>query len=139
MSGPAKPDKSKLRACMLCAIVKVRNAGSRHAARGPKTPLRLFQTAAQFKRDGCDNCEDLLHYRGSSANVQQCTTDRFEGLIGLFQPEQSWAARNLSMDKFARGMYAVRIIGRLPEEVEDSLRDQGITVIPRDGSSATEA
>ena len=76
-----------------------------------------------------------MRYRGSSSAVQSCTTEKFEGVIGVFQPEHSWAARNLSIDKFAKGMYAVRVIGRLPEEVEDKLRDEGIAVFPRDGST----
>ncbi|KAI9007703.1 transcription initiation protein spt4 [Hyaloraphidium curvatum] len=114
-AAPGVPkERAKLRACMLCGLLK---------------------TAAQFKRDGCDNCEELLHYRGSSSSVQSCTTDKFEGMIGLFQPDNSWAARNLNIEKFVRGMYAVRVVGRLPEDIEDRLRDEGYVVYPRDGST----
>ena len=141
----AMSEKSRLRACMLCGLIKVSRGLSRGSDKdGPREPTRSFpsllvarppQSGAQFKSAGCDNCEQLLHYKNSSSTVQACTTDKFEGTIGIFQPENSWAARNLSVDKFAKGVYAIRVIGRLPEDVEERLRDEGFAVFARDGSS----
>jgi transcription elongation factor SPT4 len=42
-------DKRKLRACMLCSLIK---------------------THGQFRKDGCDNCDEILKLRGSGDRVQ---------------------------------------------------------------------
>lgn len=39
------------------------------------------------------------------------------------------------IDKFTRGIYAVRVSGRIPDDVEDELDRRGITYRPRDGSA----
>lgn len=38
------------------------------------------------------------------------------------------------IDKFTRGIYAIRVYGRIPEDVEDDLARRGIPYRPRDGS-----
>ena len=38
------------------------------------------------------------------------------------------------IDKFTRGVYAIRVYGRIPEDVEDDLERKGIVYRPRDGS-----
>ena len=88
----------QLRACLICSLVK---------------------QIDQFDRDGCDNCERFLKLRGNRYNqnifffllelieknlfilifiwncnfrdmVIECTSNSFEGLIGMMTPEQSW-------------------------------------------------
>lgn len=69
----------KLRACMICGLVK---------------------TFEQFNRNECENCKVYL----SAADfVESCTTTNFEGLISLMKPESSWVAKwqRTSMFKFS--------------------------------------
>ncbi|KAI8366716.1 transcription initiation protein spt4 [Radiomyces spectabilis] len=113
MSGVLPPDKKQLRACLLCSLVK---------------------NAAQFRQSGCENCEDLLGMRGSMDRVAECTSSKFEGVIAMMQPQDSWVARWQRIEKFTRGVYAIRVYGRLPEDAEDDLERRGIYYRPRDGS-----
>lgn len=39
-----------------------------------------------------------------------------------------------SIDKFQKGVYAIVVYGRVPEDVEDDLERRGVTYRPRDGS-----
>ncbi|KAI8904457.1 Spt4/RpoE2 zinc finger-domain-containing protein [Gorgonomyces haynaldii] len=105
-------DKKKLRACMLCSLVK---------------------KETQFKEDGCDNCEQVLHLQDDPEKIQECTSAQFDGVIGLVN-QRGWVAKWQRIDKFKRGLYAIRVTGRLPIEVEESLMDRGIKYRPRDGS-----
>jgi len=34
--------------------------------------------------------------------------------------------------KYVRGMYAARVIGRIPEEIDDDIKARGMTYRPRD-------
>jgi hypothetical protein len=34
--------------------------------------------------------------------------------------------------KYVRGMYAARVIGRIPEEIDDDIKSRGMTYRPRD-------
>ncbi|KAJ3096549.1 transcription elongation factor spt4 [Phlyctochytrium planicorne] len=110
------PDSSKKswRACLNCGMIK---------------------TKEQFRRDGCDNCEEILQLKGSSAHVQECTSTQFEGVIALMTPPGSWVAKWQRCDKFQKGLYAMRISGRLPEDVIEDMREKGFTYRPRDGSA----
>lgn len=38
------------------------------------------------------------------------------------------------IDKFQKGVYAIVVSGRVPEDVEDELDRRGVTYRPRDGS-----
>jgi len=38
------------------------------------------------------------------------------------------------LDKFQKGVYAIVVYGRVPEDVEDDLERRGVTYRPRDGS-----
>ena len=71
----------------------------------------MVKTLDQFDRDGCDNCERFLKYRGNRFvtfrhhvtflwnnpmistfrdMVIECTSASFDGLIGMMNPDQSW-------------------------------------------------
>ena len=110
---PIDKDKRKLRACLLCSLIK---------------------SQAQFRKDGCNNCDEVLGLKGSMDRILDCTSANFEGVISVMKPELSWVSRWQRVDKFSKGLYAMRISGRLPVEIEEELLDKGIKYRPRDGS-----
>ncbi|KAI9837538.1 MAG: Transcription elongation factor SPT4 [Sarea resinae] len=103
-----------LRACMVCSIV---------------------QLQARFLREGCPNCETFLSLAGSAENIQYCTSQVFEGLITLADPAQSWVARWQRLDGYVGGVYAVKVVGQLPDEAVLEAERAGVKYIPRDGSA----
>lgn len=71
--------------------------------------------------------------------VQDCTSGVFEGLITLSDPEKSWVAKWQRIDKYVKGLYAVKVSGILSEDIIDTVESEGrMRYIPRDGS-ATDA
>ncbi|VDC01125.1 unnamed protein product [Peniophora sp. CBMAI 1063] len=110
-SIPPAARAKQLRACLLCSII---------------------QTPLDFRRGGCPNCEEFMQMRGSPDRIQVCTTTYFDGIIANIDPEKSWVARWQRTSKFVRGMYAVRVKGRIPEDVEAELEQRGIKYRPRD-------
>ncbi|KAI9492547.1 Spt4/RpoE2 zinc finger-domain-containing protein [Zychaea mexicana] len=114
MSQVLPTEKKQLRACLLCSLVK---------------------TASQFRANGCENCDDLLRMRDYPDRVAECTSSKFEGVIALMQPPESWVARWQRIDKFTRGVYAIRVYGRIPEDVEVELERRNVVYRPRDGSA----
>ncbi|CAO3701091.1 unnamed protein product [Rhizopus microsporus] len=115
MSQVLPIDKKQLRACLLCSLIK---------------------NASQFRANGCENCDEILQMRGSMDCVIECTSSKFEGFIAMMNPKESWVGRWQRIDKFTRGLYAIRVYGRIPEDVEDDLARRGIPYKPRDGSMA---
>ncbi|EJD54438.1 transcription initiation protein spt4 [Auricularia subglabra TFB-10046 SS5] len=114
MADSVPSTKTKgLRACLLCSVI---------------------QTVGEFKRKGCPNCENILQMQNSTDRVSTCTSKFFTGIIAVMNPDQSWVARWQRTAKFVPGMYAIQVNGRLPEDVEDELVQQGMTYRPRDGS-----
>ncbi|KAG0235296.1 transcription elongation factor spt4 [Actinomortierella wolfii] len=114
MSSIIPTDKKQLRACLLCSLIKKQE---------------------QFMRSGCDNCESLLDMRGRMERVLDCTSQHFDGAIAVMQPSESWVAKWQRIDKFEKGIYAVQVQGRLPEDVEEDLLARGVRYRPRDGSA----
>ncbi|KAJ3383989.1 transcription elongation factor spt4 [Lobulomyces angularis] len=106
--------KEKLRACMLCGLIKSHQL---------------------FKVNGCENCDEVLRLQGSNKRINSCTSGTFDGFIALMQPEKSWVAKWQRVDKFTKGLYAMRISGLLPEEIIDVLQERGIQYRPRDGTA----
>ncbi|GMG56272.1 unnamed protein product [Ambrosiozyma monospora] len=116
MSQPLKRGRSapKLnRACMLCGLV---------------------QSLSQFRNDGCPNCESVLHLGDNEDLARECTSPTFEGLVAANGSESSWVARWLRIEHFVPGLYAVRVVGKLPDEIRVDLAQQGIDYRPRDGT-----
>jgi transcription elongation factor SPT4 len=86
--------------------------------------------------------------KGSPDRIGACTTAYFDGIISIVDPEASWVARwqrtcechscfpvyfsYCHTAKYVRGMYAVRVKGRIPEDVEAELDSRGIKYRPRD-------
>ncbi|KIX98166.1 uncharacterized protein Z520_06246 [Fonsecaea multimorphosa CBS 102226] len=108
---------TRTRACMVCSIV---------------------QSATEFFRNGCPNCEDILGLRNSQDAIQECTSQVFEGLIAMGDPKTSWVARWQRLTDYVPGIYAVKVVGTLPREIIDSLEDNGIKYVPRDGTAMEE-
>ena len=88
--------------------------------------------------------------KGSADRIAMCTTTYFDGVIAAIDPESSWVCRwqrtcthtsahtrhlicpKYSIAKYVRGMYAVRVKGRIPEDVEAELYSRGIKYRSRD-------
>ncbi|GAA5897202.1 hypothetical protein JCM6882_001815 [Rhodosporidiobolus microsporus] len=101
----------KLRACLMCSFVA---------------------TAAEFRKEGCPNCEDYLELKGDSDRILMCTTGQFDGVIALIDPKESWVAKWQRNDKHHPGVYAVRVTGQLPEEIVEDLEARGVRVHSRE-------
>ncbi|KAG8935864.1 transcription elongation factor spt4 [Tulasnella sp. 419] len=110
-AGAIPGAKKQLRACLLCSII---------------------QTPQDFKRLGCPNCDEILQIQNDSERVASCTSAQFDGVIALTNPGESWVARWQRTDNFVRGLYAIRVTGRLPVDVQDALAVRGYTYRPRD-------
>lgn len=102
-----------LRACMVCSVVR---------------------TYTQFMSGGCPNCEDILELTGNSENVNDCTSQVFEGLITVADTSKSWVARYQRLEGYVAGVYATQVEGILPEEMISAIEAAGINYVPRDGS-----
>ncbi|KAH7104857.1 transcription initiation protein spt4 [Auriculariales sp. MPI-PUGE-AT-0066] len=112
---PSSSKSKGLRACLLCSVV---------------------QSVADFRKYGCPNCEEIMQIKaGGSDRVMECTSSNFEGCIAVTNPEESWVARWQRTSKYVRGIYAMRVIGSIPEDVEEELNSRGITYRPRDGKA----
>lgn len=115
MSTPLIPkDKRALRACLICGIVL-----NMHA----------------FRDNGCPNCDRFVKMRGHSDLVTDCTSSTFDGMTAMFQPKGSWLAKFTHINSYVPGIYAAHVTGRLPEDIEDILTQNGITYHPRDGTA----
>jgi transcription elongation factor SPT4 len=66
--------------------------------------------------------------------IIEYTSQVFEGLIALNDPKTSWVARWQRLTEYVQGIYAVKVVGTLPQEMIDALEDNGIKYVPRDGS-----
>ncbi|KAF8901739.1 transcription initiation protein spt4 [Gymnopilus junonius] len=110
---PPLARSKNLRACLLCSLIQVPN---------------------EFKKSGCPNCEEILQMKGSADRIATCTTTQFDGVIAVIDPDQSWVAKWQRTAKYVRGMYAVRVNGRIPEDVELELERRNIKYRPRDQS-----
>jgi len=48
-------------------------------------------------------------------------------------PDKSWVAKWMRLEGYVPGVYAVQVVGTLPEEVVDNVRAAGLRWVPRDG------
>ena len=109
-------DLRNLRACLLCSLIK---------------------SVMMFEKDGCDNCEEFLGLKGNRERVYECTSNNFEGMIGLMSPEESWVAKWQRIAHFVKGMYAVSVTGTLPRRIQRDLAESGRPYRSRDVSMKT--
>jgi transcription elongation factor SPT4 len=59
----------------------------------------------------------------------------FEGQVALCDTSASWVAKWLRIDGFQTGMYAVKVNGKVPEDIVQDLLGKGVVYRPRDGSA----
>ncbi|KAH8930019.1 transcription initiation Spt4 [Atractiella rhizophila] len=85
-------------------------------------------SAAEFKKQGCPNCDDILKMKAEQERVLECTTGTYDGAIALINPEDSWVAKWQRINKFVPGLYAVRLTGSLPDDIQDELRERRIPI-----------
>ena len=71
----------------------------------------MLTASQRFVRDGCPNCESFLDLAGHPDSVQECTSQVYEGLITLANPEKSWVAKWQRLDGYVPGVYAVKVVG----------------------------
>lgn len=86
---------SKLRACLVC---------------------KLLKTEDQWLKEGCGNCPGPDNIKDIE-RVQEYTSAVFEGVLSLMHPEKSWAGKwNFSnFEQLVPGCYAIDVVGSLPE------------------------
>ncbi|GAA5823509.1 hypothetical protein JCM11251_000662 [Rhodosporidiobolus azoricus] len=101
----------KLRACLMCSFVA---------------------SAAEFRKEGCPNCDQYLELKGDTDRILMCTTGQFDGVIALIEPKESWVAKWQRNDKHVPGCYAVRVTGQLPEDIVEDLEARGHKVNSRE-------
>lgn len=106
-------DKKNLRACLLCSLIK---------------------SSAQFKKYGCENCDEILRLKGNAERINECTSTVFDGMVALLKPDQSWVAKWQRLREYVPGLYALRVTGRVPDDVEYELSRRNILYRPRDGT-----
>jgi transcription elongation factor SPT4 len=110
-------------------------------------PLALFSvlppstntlSQQEFIRSGCPNCESFLQLQNSPDTVAECTSAVFDSLITVGDPATSWVAKWQRLSTYLPGVYAVKVVGTLPDEVLSVLEDNSIRYVPRDGSAGDE-
>lgn len=52
----------------------------------------------------------------------------------MMNPDESWVAKWQRGSKFAAGLYAARVAGRLPDDIIEELEGLGVEYRARDGS-----
>lgn len=75
------------------------------------TTIGLTEILQRFLRDGCPNCESFLGLVNSTDAVQECTSQVFEGLITVADPDNSWVARWQRLGGYIPGVYTVKVVG----------------------------
>jgi len=69
---------------------------------------RLIKTKAQFYEVGCENCPSLIP-KGSQEEVEEYTSKKFDGIISVVDPDDSWARKWVRLNKqIVPGVYAMR-------------------------------
>ncbi|QIX02043.1 hypothetical protein AMS68_007560 [Peltaster fructicola] len=98
----------------------------------------IVQPTSQFTKNGCPNCEPFLEMRGNPDTVQETTSQVFEGLISMAEPGASWVAKWQRIQGYVPGLYAVKVVGQLPEDYAAAAANAGVQYVPRDGTSQDE-
>ena len=82
---------------------------------------------SEFQQSGCDNCEEVLHLSGNSERIRDCTTPSYAGMIAMMDPNLSWIAKFQRIRQNAKGLYAMRVHGQLPDYITHELDRNGIS------------
>lgn len=92
---------TRLRACLRCKIVL---------------------STQQFIREGCPNCTG--DYVGDRQAVEQLTTRNFSGTAAVIDPARSWVGRNIKVETFVPGVYAIAVQGAYAGEDLDEYEQE---------------
>lgn len=79
-----------------------------------------------FMAEGCTNCESLVRMQGSTDRVMEGTSGSWSGVVGVVTSEGSWVARWQRLERRAPGMYAIKVVGRLSEDLQDICQARSI-------------
>ena len=147
---PTQPRAKQLRACLLCSIIQTPTDFRKHGCPNCEELMQVRLSHPRWK--DYFSCRITSQMKGYPDRIQSCTTTHFEGVISVINPEDSWVARwqrtcacitgslrgpradPFAVAKYVRGMYAVRVKGRIPEDVEAELENRNIKYRPRDGT-----
>jgi transcription elongation factor SPT4 len=80
----------------------------------------------------------VLNLTGSLDTVLECTSANFNGCLALMDPKTSWVAKWQRIEGYVPGVYAVQVIGQLPDGYVQDLTEQGLRYVPRDGPREVE-
>ena len=83
----------------------------------------MIKTEEQWMKEGCDNCESL-DIKNDVDRMINCTSARFEGMISLIYPSQSWVAKWNRIEHKVPGCYAFDVQGVLPEDIPEEDEDK---------------
>lgn len=86
----------------------------------------MVKSLDQFEQHGCDNCERYLSMKDDRETAIQATTAKFDGMISLMNPGESWVAKWQRIRHCVPGIYAIGVYGKLPSSLRDTLRNQNI-------------
>uniref|UniRef100_A0A8R1HWL0 Transcription elongation factor SPT4 n=1 Tax=Caenorhabditis japonica TaxID=281687 RepID=A0A8R1HWL0_CAEJA len=109
MSASVPADLRNLRACLLCSLIK---------------------SIENFVKEGCENCEELLHLKGDEEKVYDCTSANYDGMIAAMSNDDSWVCKWQKMTRKVKGMYAISVSGSLPSNVISDLKSEGFRYKP---------
>ena len=132
MSGRAfvPPTQQRYRrACIVCSIIQTDSVRASLPPQ-PALPLRTDRKAndddgsQRFRDEGCPNCDDFLHLTNSQDQIEACTSQVFEGVITLSNPNRSWVAKWQRLDGYVPGIYAIKVSGQLPDEIRQVIEDE---------------
>nr|CAG4635246.1 EOG090X0NWO [Alona affinis] len=72
--------------------------------------------------------------KNNKDNIYDCTSTNFDGMVALMSPEDSWVAKWQRINRKTKGIYAVSVSGRLPDNFIRELKSRGIPYRSRDTS-----
>jgi len=67
---------------------------------------------------------------GNDEQILDCTSQVFEGLLTLADPQQSWVAKWQRLSDYVPGVYAVKVQGNLPADTIQTVEAAGVRYIP---------
>ncbi|CCD66087.1 Transcription elongation factor SPT4 [Caenorhabditis elegans] len=117
MSASVPADLRNLRACLLCSLVK---------------------SVESFQKEGCENCEDVLHLKGDEEKVYDCTSANYDGMIAAMSNNESWVCKWQKMQRKVKGMYAISVSGVLPNNIVSELKSLGVRYKPNQRDYSTQ-
>lgn len=78
----------------------------------------LVKTERQFIKDSCENCPFFEGY-----DIQDYTTENFGCLVCIAEPEESWFAKQIGVEKMVPGSYAIHLRGQPTDAIQDLMNE----------------